>query len=153
MKIIYKKGDVTEADEPVIVHGCNALGVMGAGVAKTIRDKFPKAYKEYRKEYEQFGLRLGTLVDGGTVGGKRIIHAITQGSYGTDRRQVNYESVYRCFEELNKRASSSGIAAIAMPRIGSGLGGGHWPIIATIIEETATAYQPVVYDYEEECSE
>lgn len=153
MKIIYKKGDVTQADEPVIVHGCNALGVMGGGVAKSIRDKFPKAYQLYRNEYERFGLRLGTLIDGGESGGKRIIHAITQGSYGTDRRQVNYESVYRCFEALNAFASRARADAIAMPRIGAGLGGGHWPIIATIIEETATAYQPVVYDYEEECSE
>jgi O-acetyl-ADP-ribose deacetylase (regulator of RNase III) len=148
MKIIYKKGDVTEASEGVIVHGCNALGVMGSGVAKTIREKFPEAYKSYREEHENFGLKLGSVYDGGMTNGKRILNAITQGGYGTDKRQVNYESIYKCFETINIEAKAQKVTEIAMPRIGAGLGGGNWRIIETIIEETATSYQPVVYDYE-----
>ena len=34
MNIIYKQGDLLECSEQVIVHGCNAQGVMGSGVAK-----------------------------------------------------------------------------------------------------------------------
>ena len=39
MKIIYKQGDLLEAEEVVIVHGCNAQGVVGSGVALAIRNK------------------------------------------------------------------------------------------------------------------
>ena len=31
----------------LIVHGCNALGVMGSGFAKLVRDKCSVAYQAY----------------------------------------------------------------------------------------------------------
>ncbi len=37
------------------------------------------------------------------------------------------------------------ISIIAMPQIGSGLGGGDWQVIAAIIESRLTRVQPVVY--------
>lgn len=148
MKLIYKKGDVTDAVEPAIMHGCNAQGVMGSGVAAAIRTKFPNAYLEYRDAYGRFpGLVLGRIV-GMATGGKVILNAITQDKFGPYRRQVNYEAVYLALEEANRIALRRSLHAIAMPRIGAGLGGGNWNIIAAMIEETSTEYQPVIYDYE-----
>ncbi len=46
MKINYVNGDLFATDIKTIVHGCNAQGVMGSGVAKSIRENFPKAYDE-----------------------------------------------------------------------------------------------------------
>lgn len=40
-------GDVTSPTVGIIGHGVNCQGVMGSGVALTIRNKFPKAYEEY----------------------------------------------------------------------------------------------------------
>jgi len=36
-----------------------------------------------------------------------------------------------------------------MPKIGAGLAGGDWNVIAAIIEEEFTAVQPIVYWLEE----
>lgn len=41
-------GDVTAPIRGIIGHGVNCQGVMGSGVAWTIRNKFPKAYEEYK---------------------------------------------------------------------------------------------------------
>ncbi|ESQ88967.1 hypothetical protein ABAC460_14395 [Asticcacaulis sp. AC460] len=48
MKIIYKTGDLLEAPERVICHGCNAQGVMGSGIAVPIRNRYPMVFKAYR---------------------------------------------------------------------------------------------------------
>jgi O-acetyl-ADP-ribose deacetylase (regulator of RNase III) len=145
MKIIYKKGDVTEASEDAIVHGCNAQGVMGSGVAAAIRTKFPEAYQTYRNKHEKFGLMVGELVPGFS-NGKTIVNAITQQDFGTHRRQVDYEGIYKALETLNLGCIRAEITAVAFPRIGAGLGGGNWRVIEAMIEETSTNYQPVVYD-------
>ena len=47
MKIEYRQGDLFQTDVRHIVHGCNAQGVMGKGVAKLVKELYPKAYNEY----------------------------------------------------------------------------------------------------------
>jgi O-acetyl-ADP-ribose deacetylase (regulator of RNase III) len=43
------KGDLIElaidGEFDLIIHGCNCFCTMGAGIAKTIKQKFPEAYK------------------------------------------------------------------------------------------------------------
>lgn len=46
---IIKDGDVFTATEPVIVHQVNCMGVMGSGIAKVIKDRYPEHYKYYLK--------------------------------------------------------------------------------------------------------
>jgi O-acetyl-ADP-ribose deacetylase (regulator of RNase III) len=40
-------GNILETEENVIVQQVNCMGVMGAGLAKQIREKYPKVYSEY----------------------------------------------------------------------------------------------------------
>lgn len=145
MKIIYKTGDVTDADEKAILHGCNAQGVMGSGVALAIRKKFPKAYSDYVFEHRTDGLKMGAVYHTLTQG-VFIFNAITQCRYGVERRHVDYEALYTALEYTNGLAYALTLKAVAMPRIGAGLGGGNWAIISTMIEETSSNYQPIVYD-------
>ena len=56
MKIEYRHGDVLSTDVTHIVHGCNSHGVMGSGVAKMVRAKYPVAYQRYVDEYNCVGL-------------------------------------------------------------------------------------------------
>lgn len=41
--------DILNTKAQVIAHQVNCLGVMGAGVAKAIRDKYPAAYLQYKR--------------------------------------------------------------------------------------------------------
>jgi O-acetyl-ADP-ribose deacetylase (regulator of RNase III) len=65
------KGDLLANTRGVIVHGCNAQGVMGSGVAAGVRARFPEAYKVYRKAY----LATGQFppIDGGIPAGELIV--------------------------------------------------------------------------------
>ena len=42
--IKYIKGDILNVTEGIIVQQVNCFGVMGAGLAKQIRDKWPSVY-------------------------------------------------------------------------------------------------------------
>jgi O-acetyl-ADP-ribose deacetylase (regulator of RNase III) len=61
MKIIYKKGDLLDCEEAVIMQGCNSKGVMGAGIAKLIRADCPKLYYDYR-DWCLTGNRTGQII-------------------------------------------------------------------------------------------
>ena len=151
MNIIYKQGDLLECSEQVIVHGCNAQGVMGSGVAKVIKEKYPEAYNTYRSVYDTKGLDLGKVIicDTGT---KVIFNAITQEFYGrtVNRRYANYSAIEKAFRMINSTCRLARITHIALPKIGTGLANGDWSIIEKIIEEECTDVQPVVYVLEGE---
>lgn len=148
MKIEYITGDLMQAPEGIILHGCNAQGVMGSGVAKLIRDKYPEAYAAYRTAFVKRWMTLGSVVFVQS-GDKMIGNAITQEFYGREPGRVyaDYEGIQRAFEFINRRAPMyvGDGGRVAMPMIGAGLAGGDWSIIANIIEWTSQNYQPVVY--------
>lgn len=152
MDIIYKHGDLMKATERFIVHGCNAQGVMGSGVAKLIRDKYPQAYNDYVDVHRVNGLLLGQTIWVNTHP-HAIINAITQQDYGRDQNvvYVSYDAIAAVFRQINATAAMptsnafGEIDAVAMPLIGAGLANGRWSIISKIIEEEAKNFQPVVY--------
>ena len=141
MKIEYKIGNLIEASEFCILHGCNAQGRMGSGVAKTIRSKFPE---EYIKEYNLNGLHLGQVIWADS-NGKLIANGITQEFYGYNKNTyIDYNAINRVMWTVHDAAVALNFD-VAMPLIGAGLGGGSWKKISEIIENMFTDIVPVVY--------
>lgn len=143
MKIEYIKGDLLQTGVKHIMHGCNSHGVMGSGVAKVIREKYPQAYNDYIFKYNNYGLELGDVIVSVQDDGKVIHNAITQRDYGRDisRVYVSYWAIAEVFRNINSR----GIKEIAMPKIGAGLANGDWNVISAIIENTLIDTKPYVY--------
>ena len=150
MQIEYVKGDLFATEIQTIAHGCNAQGVMGSGVAKIIKERYPDAFKRYRNQYEKQGvLKLGDIivVPCEYNGEKKIIvNAITQELFGRDgRRFVSYDAVSESMSKINHMFEVYGISEIAMPKIGAGLANGKWEILERIIETELTNVKPFVY--------
>lgn len=152
MKIEYLVGDLSEAPERIIVHGCNAQGKMASGVAKVLRDKWPDIFPPYADWLRDIGSAkraVGTICSV-SVEDKIVVNAITQEFYGRDpfRLYVSYEGMKEVMRKLNMRApywfSQDEEPRIAMPLIGAGLANGDWNIISRIIEDESE-FQPVVY--------
>lgn len=144
--IHYVTGDLLGATQKVIVQGCNAQGVMGSGVARVIRERWPEVFETYSLHHKTFGLKLGDVIPVTTADGKIIANCITQENFGRDGRQYcDYDAIEKCFVQLNDRAIDWEVNEMALPKIGAGLGGGDWSIIEGIIVKTAKNYQPVVY--------
>lgn len=151
MKITYKNGDLFYFSEKALAHGCNARGVMGSGVAKIVKEKYPEAYFAYRTAFETTGLQLGTTL-WVKIGEKFIINAITQQDYGRKNKlYVSYDAIRKCIREINSVCfetqipDGENITSVAFPKIGAGLANGDWEIIEKIIEEESIDFIPVVY--------
>lgn len=153
MKMKYKIGNLVNATEDIILHGCNAQGAMRSGVAKAIRAKWPGCYDVYKKQYDTYGLNLGNVIWYTTPNFKLVGNAITQEYYGRNgKKYMSYDAVDDAFQTINHYAKSNGVSAVALPAIGAGLGGGDWDVIKTIIEQRMTYATPVLYVLENEAS-
>ena len=152
MKIITKVGNLLDVKAGHIVHGCNALGVMGSGVALAVRNMYPGAYEDYARIHEDEGLELGWAYPYCPTTELVIWNAITQEITGHTGRFVSYDAIQTCFEEINEAVNEFELIKkeIHIPLIGAGLGGGNWEIIREIIEQTTTVpvtlwmYQPTI---------
>lgn len=134
----YVKDSIVNAPEMYIIHGCNAQGVMGSGVAKEIRAKWPGAYAEYRDEYDNNGLILGKAVIYHHLAkswqyNKIIGNLITQEFYGRvkGKRYADPKAIsdavmdYIQLIAINSPAPIESMQ-IATSKIGCGLGGLSW---------------------------
>lgn len=133
--IHYKKGNLLDVTSGVIIHGCNAQGVMGSGVALAVKEKYPKAYQVYKDFEARHTLRLGSISQVRISNTQLYIaNIITQEFYGRDpnTRYVSYGAVHLGFENLNNFHVED--IPFHFPKIGAGLGNGDWNIIADLIE-------------------
>ena len=137
-------GDITTANTHeinIIVHGCNAHGIMGSGVAASIRTKWPGAFYEYSSYVKSKGVGnpelLGKVVAYADADNQIIIaNAITQLDFGrAGKKYVSYQAVHEAFKTVVEIASGfNGSLGIHYPMIGAGHGGGDWAVISDIIE-------------------
>lgn len=122
-------GNLLDSSATFICHQVNCRGVMGSGVARQIRERWPCVYDSYLKlckSVTEPGHLLGcaSVVDVGD--GRYVCNLFGQLDYGSDGK------AYTRIGELRKCCQYIADAArpgdtIAMPyRIGCGLGGGDW---------------------------
>ncbi|MEM7102746.1 MAG: macro domain-containing protein [Bacteroidota bacterium] len=133
------KGDLIKLAEDgifdVIIHGCNCFCTMGAGIAKTIKQKFPKAYEADLATEKGDKTKLGTITwsESQTRHGELIIvNGYTQYYWGGKGRQADYDAIKSVFETIKEKFSGK---RIGYPAIGAGLAGGDWTIISEIIRK------------------
>lgn len=134
--IHYYKGDLLAVKRGIIVHGCNAQGVMGSGVAKAVKEMYPGAFTQYSNDIMTNWAGLGDISVYTPVPNELIIvSAITQEFYGREpnTRYVSYDAIELCFARVFELAENVGLT-VHIPYIGAGLAQGNWGIISTIIE-------------------
>jgi O-acetyl-ADP-ribose deacetylase (regulator of RNase III) len=138
---VYKDNDYN-----IIVHGCNAQGVMGSGVALGVKQKWPGAFEEYHAFVRNFtgsqSELLGKVIPYAIEEENLLIaNAITQVNFGKDgKRYVSYSAVNTSFNSIAQIASGFRSVAVHYPLIGAGLGGGDWAIISDIIDVNMNRY-------------
>jgi O-acetyl-ADP-ribose deacetylase (regulator of RNase III) len=143
--MIITHGDVLNTDCWIIAHQVNCQGVMGGGLARQIKDRYPDAYINYREYIEDYKdcngtVPLGTILET-RHGAREIWHVFGQEFYGTDKQYTDYEAVeaafktrirdYRCEHHVQEAQ-----IPIAIPLyFGCGLGGGNWSVMKSYLEQ------------------
>lgn len=119
----------TSAD--YILHQVNCRGVMGAGLALTLRNLNPRLYNLYQSHCRQFSPQ--DLLGKSFICGK-VISIFGQLNYGRDKSVVytNYGALQRAFTSIHKRLPLD--KSIAFPfGFGCGLANGDWNIVKQLI--------------------
>lgn len=137
--INYKTGNILDFTEEAIGHGCNCRQVMGAGVAKAIKQKFPELYKADLSFTYKPELRLGRASKAHLSNGKVGYNLYTQLNYGSGL-QISYDAIRESLKYVFEDMVQLGLSSLALPRIGAGLGGGDWNKILSIIEKVSNEY-------------
>ena len=132
--VTIKEGNLLDAEEFVIAHGCNAQGAFNSGVAKGIRERYPIAYEEYKKitKYDNPMGKVIVAVD--KEQNKVIMNCITQNKFGYDgKRYTSYKAV---IDSLSKvfQACELSESDLALPYgMCSVRGGANWDYIYNLI--------------------
>lgn len=125
----------------ILVHGCNAQGKMGSGVASIVKKNFPYAELAYKQAHRRYGLKLGSVVVAEDILKKEpvVCNAITQEFYGRDGKlYVSYDAVVVAMQSVAKLAKEKGMH-VHLPMIGGGLGGGD-------VKRLTAIFQAVFHD-------
>ena len=143
-KIEFK--DVFLSDSSIICHQVNCMGVMGAGIAKQMKQKYPENFDRYKKLCDEFSDRPELLLgqcqltinyDNARKSNTRYIaNLFGQVGYGRDRQQTDLKSLFQAFLSLREQSRLIDKCTIAIPYgIGCGLGGAKWSDVYKIIEK------------------
>lgn len=149
MTIQTVEGNVLNVDTGVIIHGCNAQGVMGGGIALEIKNRFPEVFRAYRETYEKQGKKLymGQIIPVQVAVDKWIVNAVTQEYFGGDKstRYVSYDAIATAFDltarymdTVSTYVDHEAKRKLFFPKIGAGLANGNWDVIETIIDTTVS---------------
>ena len=152
MSLYDIKGDLLESNCNYICHQVNCQGRMGSGIAKSIREKWPRVYSDYMKQFEYMfpedrNLLLGNIQCVFLHDEHYIVNMFAQEYYGYDgRRYTSYDAFWSCLGKLLDEVPEG--SSIGFPKgIGCGLGGANWYVIRAMIK-TALADKYEVYIYE-----
>ena len=120
-EIIYKRGNIL--NEKNFVNTVNLVGVMGAGLAKQVKQQFPNTYFNYLRELRIGNLREGTVFADPIRDDRYIFHVPTKKHW---REKSCLELIEKSIEHLFWSANYLRIDNLHTVRLGCGLGGRHW---------------------------
>ena len=138
--IEYIKGDILNATEGIIVQQVNCMGVMGAGLAKQIRDKWPVVYDDYKNKVDTCPNRKDLL---GNFSFSRVsidtqlyvASIFGQLNYGRDKRYTIYPALFKGLESVFEIAYIDKMPIYIPKGLGCGLAGGNWDFVEAYIQD------------------
>jgi len=137
------RGDILQADVEALVNTVNCVGVMGRGIALQFKKAFPENFEAYRAACEREAVQPGRMFvfETGKLHGPRyIINFPTKRHW---RGKSRMEDIEAGLAALVEEVRDHGIRSIAIPPLGSGLGGLDWREVRRRIEEAFTALPEV----------
>lgn len=155
--INYVKGNLLDSNCDYICHQVNCQGVMGSGIAKQIRDRWPWVYTSYKAYCDRnkdrneslLGNIWGVKIDRVNRSSQWVVNMFAQDTFGYyNSRFTSYDAFAKCLEAMRDRLPKG--KTIGFPKgIGCGLGGGNWKVISALIEEIlGEDFEVYIYELE-----
>ena len=132
--IEYKTGDILAEDVEALVNSVNCVGVMGRGIALQFKNAFPENFEAYADACKRDGVKPGRMFVFETrqlSPPRYIINFPTKRHW---RGKSRIEDIEAGLQALVREVKVRNIRSIAIPPLGSGLGGLKWTEIRPRIE-------------------
>lgn len=152
MRIIHTNDSIFDVPAQVILNPVNLNGVMGAGLAKQFKNKYPRMYLNYRHKCETGQFQLGQLhvhylpisfVDTGLT--EIIVNFPTKINW---RNDSDYGIIEEGLQALINFVNRKKIYSIAIPPLGCGHGKLNSGSVQSLIEDL---FLPKVTKYLKTC--
>lgn len=147
--IYYVQGDLFQNQYKVdsYAHGVNCQGFMGAGIAKEFRARYNQMYLEYKKMCLSIPreLNTGEIYYWKSNDKPSVYNLATQDKTG---RQAKLTHVEQCFVKMKEHADKNNVTSIAMPAIGSGIGGLRIESVKQVLEIIFSDWSGEIYFFD-----
>lgn len=120
LEIIVNQGSILEVQAEVIVNAANSRGIMGGGVAGVIKRAAGPQVEEEARRQAPIPVGKAVLTSAGRTRFRGIIHAPTMPEPAMRIDAANVAKATRAALEL---ADANGFSSIALPGMGTGVGG------------------------------
>ncbi len=134
--IEYKHGDILKEHAEALVNTVNCVGIMGRGIALQFKKTFPENFKAYALACKHQEVQPGKMFvysTGQLILPRVIINFPTKRHWkGKSRIEDINSGLADLFDTIHKY----NIKSIAIPALGSGLGGLDWNLVKSRIEAT-----------------
>jgi O-acetyl-ADP-ribose deacetylase (regulator of RNase III) len=133
--IEYRTGDILQADAEALVNTVNCVGIMGRGIALQFRNAYPANFRAYESACARGEVQPGRMFvfeTGQLTNPRFIVNFPTKRHWRGKSRIEDIETGLGALaDEIRKRR----IQSVAVPPLGSGLGGLDWHAVRPRIEE------------------
>lgn len=133
--IEYKTGDILSENVEALVNTVNCVGVMGRGIALQFKRAFPENFKVYAKACKREEVQPGRIFvfEPGQLANPRYIFNFPTKRHWRGKSRI--EDIELGLEALVKEIRARGVRSVAIPPLGSGLGGLDWNEVRPRIEK------------------
>ena len=132
--IELKTGDIFDEDVEAFVNSVNCVGVMGRGIALQFKNAFPENFKAYAEACKRQEVQPGQMFvyeSGKMTNPRYIINFPTKRHW---RGRSRMEDIEVGLDALAQEIRERNIRSIAIPPLGSSLGGLDWADVRPRIE-------------------
>ena len=148
--IEFRSGDILKDDAEALINTVNCVGVMGRGIALQFKDAFPENFKAYAKACQRGEVQPGRMLvfeTGQLTPPRYIINFPTKRHWRGKSRMDDIDAGLKALVEVIREKR---IRSIAIPPLGSGLGGLDWldvkprieAALRPLIDVRAIVYEP-----------
>ncbi len=138
--IRFKTGNILAEDAEALVNTVNCVGIMGRGLALQFKKAFPENFRAYAEACEHGKVLPGRMFvfETRTLTNPRFIVNFPTKRHWRNNSRI--EDIDAGLVDLARAIRTHGIRSLAVPPLGSGLGGLQWSQVLPRIEEALLGF-------------
>lgn len=143
--ITYQTGNILHDQADAIINTVNTVGVMGKGLALQFKKAFPDNFKVYKKACDNGLLVTGQVLPVSLNSLNAPFYVINFPTKAYWKSNSKLEYIEEGLESLKSEVKRLNLTSVAIPALGSGLGGLPWQDVEQLIQRSLAELPDVAW--------